>query len=243
LQIRMNASLSRDWITAPAIDLELKRYVLLAYLQGVNGRFVERRLFPHLGDLHDHLQRLSELQNGMDALRDAGPKDLVGIDALKGRFTYRTDPDPEALQVISEVIGFAMPELKAVLDRGQQLLSEILEQVRFEPVGVLPLDVREGYVFVRRDDEARVYSYTVPMIRDAAAEQHYHGLRTHYVTSYSLGIAWGYEQIKADLTRVRRELPIPATFVLETERPLPCVETCLPLARRLLWRHVASLAA
>ena len=240
----MNTTLDRDWITAPAIDLELKRYVLLAYLQGVEKRFAEHRLFPHLEDLAAHLQRLAALQQGMDALRDAIPRELIGVNATMGRLNYAAnDPDPEALQVIGDVIDFAVPELKSAIDRGMDLYSALTALVHFEPVGVLPLDVREGYVMVRQEDEARVYAYALPVYREGNELPRYHSVRTHYITSYTLGIAWHYEHIKADLTRVRRELPNPATFVLETGLPLPCVETCLPIARRMLWRQVTGLAA
>lgn len=240
----MNALLDKDWITVPAIDRELKRYVLLAYLQRVEERFRQHRLFPHVEDLGAHLQRLAALQQGMDAMRDAIPKDLIGADALVGQLKYAAaDPDPEALRVITDVIEFALPELRIAIERGQDLLSAIAEQVHFEPVGVLPLDVREGYMMVRQEDEVRVYAYAMPVYRETVEVPRYHSVRTQYLTSYTWGITWRYEHIKADLARARRELPNPATFVLETQLPLPCVETCLPIARRLLWQQVTGLAA
>ena len=46
--------LSENWITEKHIDLEYKRYVLLAYLQHVSEQFEEVRLYPALSELVNH---------------------------------------------------------------------------------------------------------------------------------------------------------------------------------------------
>ena len=48
--------LPRDWVCRPALDLELKQYLLLAYLQRVNARFAELKLYPYLDELLGHVE-------------------------------------------------------------------------------------------------------------------------------------------------------------------------------------------
>ena len=50
--IDINTGLPQGWAYAPSIDLELKQYTLLGYLQRIQGRFDEYKLYPHL----EHIQ-------------------------------------------------------------------------------------------------------------------------------------------------------------------------------------------
>lgn len=43
-----------DWAFRPTLDVEMKHYILLGYLQRVQARFSERKLYPHLNELRAH---------------------------------------------------------------------------------------------------------------------------------------------------------------------------------------------
>jgi hypothetical protein len=49
-----------------------------------------------------------------------------------------------------------------------------------------------------------------------------------------------FENIKSDLIRYHKNLPNPATFVIETAMMLPLEETFLPLAKRTIVKILAA---
>ncbi|MBL7963842.1 MAG: hypothetical protein JNM31_08350 [Flavobacteriales bacterium] len=232
------AMLDKDWIIAPALDLELKQYLVLAYLQLVKARFGEQKLYPHLEDLRSHLEHLEELRRQKEELDAALPRKLVGLDLRNNRLERAPLEDASWPALIDEVIAFALPGLQRALREGQDLKGEIAEHIRFEPVGVLPLDPRVGYLLLREGREARAYAYSVTLFRSAQDELRYHSVHTRYVTSYTVGLACHYGTIKSDLVRRNSGLPNPATFVFETDLTIPRVETFLPLAKQLMIEQV-----
>ncbi|MBK6833207.1 MAG: hypothetical protein IPG89_02580 [Bacteroidetes bacterium] len=55
--------LSKDWLTEQHIDLELKQYVLLAYLQEVKESYQATKIYPYLGELIEHYKNLLLIKN------------------------------------------------------------------------------------------------------------------------------------------------------------------------------------
>ncbi|MCB0791537.1 MAG: hypothetical protein H6595_07125 [Flavobacteriales bacterium] len=232
--------LPKDWILAPAIDLELKQYLLLAYLQRVEGRFSDRKLYPELHEVQAHLDDLQELHDVRESLLDSLPRTLLGIDLRDGTLVRERTEDPEVIGVITEVIGFALPRMQETLTVGEQLRHELAQCIHFAPVGLLPLDAREGYLLLRNGREALVYAYAMPIYREVAPERFYRSVVTQYVSSFSIGLATSYERIKMDLVRRRSELPNPAMFSVEADLELPRMETFMPLAKQLVYRYITS---
>ncbi len=235
------AQLTKDWILVPAIDRELKRYTLLAYLQQVGLRFAERKLYPYLLDVADHLDGLELLQQRADDLRSTMPRDITGLDPRTGTVTYAPLPAPEgALGVIDEVIDDALPELRERLAQGGELRERICEHIQFGPVGVQPLDPRAGYLLLRQGHQARIYTYSVTLLRDADQELHWRSVVTQYVGSRALGLHRPYEAIRAELIATRPQLPVPATFGFECTWEVPHIETFMPLAKQLVHRYITA---
>lgn len=234
----MNARLPKDWITAPAIDLELKQYILLAYLQGVKRRFDERKLYPHLDELRQRLEELASLARTKDDMSTGLMRDLNGFDPRSGRPTFAPLEEGAWLRIIDDVIAWSLPELRHMLGSGRELFDELAGQIHFEPVGVIPLNPREGYLLLREGNEARVYSYVVPLVQGAGEGVQYLNVTTHYITTCTITLSRHYEQIKADLLRQVPDMPNPATFAFETGRALPCIETYLPIAKQLVLDHI-----
>jgi len=237
-----DTGLPRDWVVRPAIDLELKQYMLLGYLQRVGGRFAERKLYPHLEDLGAHIAELLRLRRGKDELARAIPRVLLGFDPRTGAPVYEGLEEDATLGVVDEVIDFALPGLRRMLEDGQGLREEIAGSIRFAPLGVQPLNATEGWLLLRIGREARAYGYAMPLLREADEERQYRSVHTRYVASYTVGIACTFEHIKTDLIRRHKSVPVPATFVLEADIVLPHIETFMPLAKQLVYEHIAKRA-
>ena len=231
--------LPKDWIVAPAIDLELKQYVVLGYLQRVQKRFMENKLYPYLHELHDHLHELVTLRDRKERMEACSARELLGVDLEAGVLQYAPKQVPDgALSIIDEVISFALPEMHGHLARGEQLRRQLTEHIHFAPVGLMPLDASNGYLFLRQGPELRVYGYATTLYPAGVDELYYQRLRTTYVTTCSVGLLQHYERIKAEMVRYRPELPNPAVFSFESEVELPRIETFMPLAKQLVYHYI-----
>lgn len=234
-----HSGLSRDWVVQPAIDLELKRYILLAYLQRVKDRFGERKLYPYLDDLRTHWRALKDLRSTKEQLASRMPGELIGFDPRTGMAIHERPEEDGLLDVIGHVIGHALPAIGGVLAEGSGLHEEISGRIQFAQVGLLPLDAREGWLLLRAGRDARVYSYSIPLVQPPSAEPERGTMRTRFVTTYSMSIMCTYEHIKAELIDANRAWPNPATFAFETDQTLPCIETYMPLAKQMVLAYVA----
>lgn len=235
-------ALPMDWAFRPAFDLELKQYTLLAYLQRVERRFDERRLYPHLTDLDAHISELERMRARKNRLAQELGAELTGFDARTGTAVHEPLAADELMTLLDDIITWAIPGLSDTRRRGMDMLDEIRDRIILFPIGLMPLDAHAGWLMLRAGQEARVYAYDVSAIHlphEPGRERH---VRTRYVTTYALGITTSYQWIKTDLLRNRPELPNPAVFVFESELSLPVVETVMPLAKRLIYDRVSDAA-
>lgn len=230
------------WLPGP-VDGESDHYRLLAYVQRIDGHYRERKLYPHLDDLHARLDQLMELRRRRDELAAGMPRSIIGLDLARGEVMRAAAREDELLRAIDQMIGTALPELNNALERGADLRSRFAASIRFEPVGVLPLRAQEGYLLIHQGREARVYAYTLMLPVKAPVTPAHRILRTRFVADYPIGLACSYEQVKAELIRHFAHLPNPAMFAFTSDVTLPAIETFVPLAKQLVYEVVSAQAA
>lgn len=225
------------------VDGEADRYRLLAYVQRIDRQYRERKLYPHLDDLRVRLEQLVELRRRRDELAAGMPRDLIGVDLRRGDLVRAAPPEDELLRAIDEMIRTGLPELNNALERGADLRSRFAACIRFEPVGVLPLHTREGYLLIHQGREARVYAYVLTLPARTTSTRPHQVLRTRFIGDYPIGISSSYEQVKAELVRSNAELPNPAVFAFTSDVTLPAIETFVPLAKQLVYEVLSAQAA
>jgi hypothetical protein len=230
-----------DRIRLTALDEELDEYRLLAYLQRVDAHYREHKLYPYLDELHLRIGQLTELRKRTEALEAGIVGDLTGLD-LRRMELLRKPVDRPQLQEVRLSIGRALRELRRSMEKGSELREELNEGIHYAPIGVLPLGTREGWLLLRQGNKAWAYSYAIPLVHGGTASAGHARMRTHFCTSWTLGIGRSYEQIKAELIRLG-PLPNPATFVFESDATLPRIETFMPLAKQLVYEFIAGTAA
>lgn len=235
--------LRADWFVAPGLDLELKRYVLLGYLQRVNNRYRERKLYPHLEEIRTHLDRLTRLRRERATLAASMNGALTGLDLVNGTLLRQGPEEPELLRVVDDVIAFAVPALHGMLNDGRSLRDELASRIQFGPVGVIPLDLHEGYLVLRQGSEARVYGFTHWIEHGVDRSLRYQSIRTHYISTSTLGPFSTCSGLRSELLRANRRSPVPAMFAFEAAVTLPPIETYLPLAKQLVYEELEGLAA
>ncbi len=232
--------LPKDWVLIPSLDAELKLYTLLAYLQRVERRFHENKLFPYVGDLRSHIADLVDLRESKNALMKTLNGELVGFDSRTGAPVHGLLPEPDLMNVIDEVVDFAIPGMERLKIIGEEKQGSFIEKVQLITVGIQPLYATEGWLLLRAGKQARAYNYSIPLVQNTRSDAEHTNIRTNYVTSYTMGIGFDYHHAKADLVHRYTQFPNPATFAVETELPLPYMETLLPLAKRCVIDHLGS---
>jgi hypothetical protein len=233
--------LTANWLTEPSIDFEYKKYVLLAYLQGIEQQFVQNKLYPFYQDLRFHHQALTLLSTQQRTLQSLFPKQLDAIDLDGLQLQYSDLFENSALMdELGSIVSYALPQLQLAISEAQLIKNTIMEQMELTPIGIVPLYLREGYLLLDKRASTQVYEYRLSLIQYPEADTGLKSICTDYVTSYPTGISNSYDYIKNDLIRKRDHLPNPATYVVQTELEVPEQETLLPLAKQILYQYLAA---
>ena len=217
--------LSETWFMEGYIDFELQKYRLLAYLQEVKRSFNQNKLYPQLADIVTHYNNLLEFQSNKRFLQEQFPKQLNMQSLQKMELAYEH--------------MLADDELMHTIRDGVELYDFVEHRLQIEPVGIMPLYKNEGYVLIRYGayKEVRVYNYSITLFEHKEAK--YRGIRMDYVDTRKKDLANTYEQIKLDIIRSIRTLPNPAVYKVEFPLSVPFDETLLPVAKRVLVKHLA----
>jgi hypothetical protein len=234
--------LNSNWFVEGLQDFEYKKYVLLAYLQGVKQAFDQALLYPVFSELMGHYQELHTFQQRKSQLEGQAPKQLMAIDWDKFQALYTSLlDDDEALREIEEIVAFSIPRIKASLEEGKQLYDFIEEAIEIDTVGLLPLYRDAGYLLLRdgKLQAVRAYQYQISIFEHA--NERYRGIHTQWVGDFRLSIAYSLEAIKLDLVRNQPQLPNPATFAISARMQFPEEAALMPVAKRKFVRFLAGL--
>ncbi len=235
--------LKKDWLTADIIDFEYKKYILLAYLQEVEKAFNQYKLYPELGELVEHYRRLLDFNTSTEMLKQQVKGDLKEIDMDKLELVYeKTLLDDHVMEELEMIVNYSLPKLKYHLNLGKDHYEQVESQLRLEPIGIVPLYKNEGYLLLKTNDirETSVFQYRISLFEDA--HDRYRSIHTTYVNTYRNSLINTFEGIKGRIIAERKELPNPATYLIESEKQYPVNETLLPIARRMLVRYLATSA-
>ena len=235
----MEQRLSDNWITTNHIDFEYKKYILLAYLQHVNDCFEETKLYPALSELVKHYRKLVALRDQKNSLYNSFPEKLNSADLQNFKLVYeKLSTDDRLMTELESIINFSIPQFEQHLAEGKKIYDFIESKLNIYPIGIVPLHTDAGYLLLKNGDknETVVFEYQITIF-DQPTER-YRAIGVHYVNSFEKTLRNTYENIKGDLLRYNKNLPNPATYVIESELTLPFEDTLLPLAKRTLVKYL-----
>ena len=237
-------TLSETWFADGYIDFELKKYTLLAYLQEVNRCFDANKLYPQLADVIFHYNNIVAFRENKKFLQDHFPKKLSGVQMEKLQILYeQIIMDDDLMQELENIIQYSAGKMKSIIQNGTEIYEFVEEKINIAPVGIIPLDIQEGYFFLSSGNvkSTRVYYYRLSFFEKH--DEKYRSIKTSYIDIWQRSITHTYEHIKSDLIRYRAELPNPAVYSIETALTFPVDETLLPIAKRSLVKYISSQAA
>ncbi len=233
--------LTTNWIVEGLIDFEYKKFMLLGYLKRVSQNFDEQKLYPFLADLIFHYQNLVTLKESKQATSDQFSQKIKKIDLDNFRIEYeRVMNDDKYMEEVEHILNYAIPKIQQELSTGKEIYNSIEEKLAIFPVGIMPLHANMGYMLLKNGEtsDTQVFDYTITIF--ANASEKYRAIKTRFVDSYIKQFTNTYEAIKLDLIKRNKNLPNPATFVVESPYRFPLNETFLPIAKRSLVRFITQ---
>jgi len=234
-------TLKENWLTEGLMDFEYKKYILLAYLTSVKQNFKSAMLYPHLSDLVFHYQNLLALKENKQMLNSHFPKELSKADLDTIRLEYKKMvEDDEFMKVLEDIVLYAVPQFKKMLEEGKNIYEHIEENLQISMVGLSPLRFDEGYFFLREENkrEMKIFEYQITIFENATEKMR--GIHTNLLETMALSLGSSLVSIKTDLIRRYKKLPNPATYFIYSKFCFPLQESLLPVAKRLLVKHIAS---
>ena len=233
--------LNSNWITENRIDFEYKKYLLLAYLQEVESYFLETKLYPTLSDIVSHYESLKRIKESKTSFISQLPKLLTSIDLKSHQLNYKNELESDSiLEEIELIIDYSIPKFYQYLEQGKNIFDFVEKEINIEPIGVVPLATKFGYLLIRDGSKAetKVYEYHLSVIEQP--QEKLNTLKTNYIKSYSSSITNTFNYIKSDMLREYNVFSNPAVFAIETDSYFPYDETLLPIAKRLFLRKFNS---
>jgi hypothetical protein len=234
-------SLSETWFAEGRIDFELKKYTLLAYLQEVNKYFNENKLYPQLADIIFHYNNIVAFRENKKYLQEHFPKKLTGLQMEKLQLIYEQMlEDDELMQELENIIHYSASRIKKMISNGTEIYEFVEDKISINPIGLIPLDTKEGYFFLSSGNvkSTRVYHYRLSIFEKH--DEKYRSIKTRFMDHWVRSFTSTYEHIKSELIRHHRDLPNPAVYSIETELNFPVEETLLPVAKRRLVRFISE---
>ena len=231
--------LENNWLTEGLIDFEYKKYVLLAYLKNIRQNFRVNRLYPFLSDLISHHQHLKRLQKNKVDLSNQFPVSLNLKELMAQKLKFdRLINDDEVSQELEDIIVFSIDQMQDTMKTGKEVYEIVEGHMEIIPIGLTSLYQNEGYMFIDHASNKSYYIYRYKITVFESSTDKYRAIHTTFIDRVKKSIAETYEQMRLKLVQKNRDLPNPATYLINSKYTYPLEETVLPVAKRLLVRHV-----
>lgn len=232
------STLGKDWITEGLLDFEYKKYIMLAYLQGIENNFSQQMLYPSFAELVVHYNSLSRLKSSRDELFDQFPR-LINPFSREAEAARPPEiKESEEMQCIQEIIEYALPHFKSKIEEGKDIYEFVENSLEFEPVGVLPLYKDEGYIMIHDEADGDVFIYQYSSSFIESSSEKYRALKTNFIGRERKTISKSFENIKLNLAKKFSDLPNPAAWLVNSSFKFPLIETHLPVTKRVLMREI-----
>ncbi|HTM91492.1 MAG TPA: hypothetical protein VL095_03675 [Flavisolibacter sp.] len=233
--------LSQTWFAEGYIDFELKKYTLLAYLQQINQNFNENKLYPQLSDLIFHYNNIVAFRENKKYLQEHFPKKLTGVQIEKLQVLYeQMIADDELMQELEAIINYSASEMKTTISNGTEIYEFVEDNLTITPIGIVPLDIQEGYFFLSAGNTRSTHVYQYRLSFFEKHDEKFRSIKTNYLEIMHRSIVNTYESLKAALIKNRSDLPNPAVYSIETDLRFPVEETLLPIAKRSLVKFISQ---
>ena len=197
-----------------------------------------------MADIIFHYNNIVAFRENKKYLQEHFPKKLTGLQLEKLQLLYELlIEDDELMQELEDIIHYSAGKIKTTIHNGTEIYEFVENKISITPVGLIPLDMQEGYFFLSagRSRSVRIYQYRLSIFEKH--NENFRSIKTSYIEMGHRSISNTYENLKHTLIKNRGELPNPAVYSIETNLDFPVDETLLPIAKRSLVKFISSMAA
>jgi hypothetical protein len=121
---------------------------------------------------------------------------------------------------------------------GKEIYEIIEGNMEIIPIGLTSLYQNEGYMFIDHNGKRAIHIYRYRISVFESPEDKYRAIHTTLINRMRKSITNTYEQMRLKLVQENKDLPNPATYLINSKFTYPLKETVLPVAKRLLVRYV-----
>ncbi len=230
------AILTLDQFLPAHLDLERAQYEILARLQRIRKAFAQNRIYPHLSDLEDLATTLDQLLERSASIREALPTHIRSIDWEKKEVIREQAEEWQEAFFLEDLIRWARPLVQELIEEGHAIQAFVEENIQIEEVGIVPSYRDEGYFILPelKKQLLHIFAYHLSLFTHRGRSMRVQRLKS----LKSSRILISPHSIKLELVWEHRELPNPATYLVESEIDFPFEATLLPVAKRKLQRYL-----
>jgi hypothetical protein len=238
--MKTESRLSLNLFTKVQDDLEKRQYLILAELKMISSQFQYYKIYPHLSELIQLRNTLTDIINRLSDLRNKFPKRIGKIDWVNKTIEHEVVfVDGTDLSAVEQLINWALPRIEGVIEEGAAIHEFVEKELLVEEVGIMPNYRDEGYFFLPDNQKKRLNLFRFEVSIFQSAEDQYRALKTHLLKSIEQGFTHlSPGSIKLDLIREVKDLPNPATFAFNTQLDFSFTHTILPVAKRKLMQTI-----
>ena len=232
--------LKENWITQSPLDFEYNQYTLMAYLMEANKEFRKTKIYPVLDELEWQVAELQTLRKNTRKLREAFPKKLSKLDVINQHLIYEEMLDVDKyIEHVERTVDFAIPKIEGISSEGKEIYSFVKEQCVLEPIGMLPLHVKEGYLFVAVDTtmDTSIYQYSLGLFE--SDKKTVPAVHVKLIEKIKKARTETFEFLKRKMIKKFKNMPNPATYLFQVRMSFPFEETVLPIAREFLVKYIS----
>jgi hypothetical protein len=222
--------LSRGWITEHTLDFEYKQYQFLSFISKAESSFRQKKLQPYLPEITMHLDDLIKLKNERHRLKTKVNYFLSGFDFENMKMHYSVkQEDEKTLESLDKILEFTEPILKSTIETGNEIKQKAEQKIHVYTLGIVPIYKDEGIIILnlQRKSRAFIFEYAINNISSVNSD---FNIKTSLIHSSSTSITNNIHVLKLNFLKNYRKIPVPTTFVVESENEYPIKETILPIA-------------
>ncbi len=238
------STLKTNWLTDGLIDFEYKKYVVLGYLKNVRENFGRNVLYPDLSDLLFHYKNIMSVKKNKQLIYDHFPATISREDFKKLQLNYeKIIKDDGVMKEIEDILAFSIPCFADVLNEGKDIYEFVETNMEICAIGLSPLYKQEGYLFIDEAFKKEMLIYRFQISVFESADEVYRGVNMEFVESKRKSLGVTFEKVKLNLVKTYKMLPNPAAYAIHTKFKFPFEATLMPVAKRLLVKHITKSAA
>jgi len=207
------------WFLDKHLDIEYQTYRLLAYLQYVEGQFVQMRLYPHLSELIKHYEFIDNISAKMEEIKQR----------------LNTELSNEITEYIYEMSNIIKNNTKNVIDEGIGLFNIILKSMEYTTIGIIPEYNQEGYV-IASYEQVNYFDIMRFHIRSIINYDKFYMTNIEHLESLdNISILHkAPEFVKDHILEKYKDLPNPIVVYVKASYYVPLHETLIPIMKRVL---------